>query len=252
MYGPRILSGKKFNIYANEINVFIKSKKEKYKICSFEPIFKYEKSIPTSQNESDRKDLNFRMDNNLVWKSFDYGTKCEILRGGILMKEHLTSLINSIMYHKCNGICFTLKFNNYTKMKAIAIWFKINETIENVTKSLCSSTIILTSIVYDSNSICEDIFKRDTGISEVYMVYANCNEGIFINKYDKLLISLDIKSIKLVEIAVYNERRIEHLTLVDKECIDTNMLPIKLINNGSKGNNHSYYFILSIVLFKYK
>ena len=153
------------------------------------------------------------------------------------MKEHLTSLANSIVYHNtCNGTCFTLKFNNNTTMKAIAIWFKINETIENVTKGLYSSTIILTSIVYDSNSICEDIFKRDTCISEVYMVYANCNEGTVINKYDKLLISLNIKRIQLVEIAVFNERRIENLTLVDKEYIDTNMLSITLINNRSKGN----------------
>ena len=237
MYGPRILSGKQFNIYANEINVFIKSKKETHKICSFEPIFKYENSIPTSQNDSYRKDLKFRKDNNLVWKSFEYGTRCKILRDGISMKEHLTSLANSIVYHNtCNDTCFTLKFNKNTKMKAIAIWFKINETIENVTKSLCLSSIILTSIVYDSNSICKNIFKRDTGISEVYMVYANCNESIFINKYDQLLISLDIKSIKLVEIAVYNAHRIEHLTLIDKVCIDTNVFPIQLINKSSKGN----------------
>ena len=52
----------------------------------------------------------------------------------------------------------------------------------------------------------------------------------------KIIISLNIKRIELVEIAVFNERRIEHLTLVDKEYIDTNMLSIKLINNSSKGN----------------
>ena len=261
LYGPTILSGTQFKIYATEIHLIIRTKKEKYKICRFEPIFEYENEIP-SQSESDLTNFNSRDDNNLVWKSIMYSTQCRIRRDNILTKKSLIPLSKGIVYiNKCIGTCFTIEFKINMKMKAFAIWFNKKDVREKFTKRLCSDKLIFNSIIMDSKSICKDIFQRDNSISEVYMAYANCKDRIFIKKYNKLVITLNMKSIEAVEMAVYSVRRIENLPL---KCITKKVIIINTVKNQNKSiiqsihidnnikdvdNNKSYNFHLNKATF---
>ena len=128
------------------------------------------------------------------------------------MGKHIIYNKHKVYNDKCNGKCFTIEFRKDITMKAIALWYKFQSKVEQSYQHNCSSPIILTSIVIDSNSICKDIFKRNTGISSVYMVYANCNpEGYFIIAGKRLFIKLEITQIELVEIAVYNKQIIESM-----------------------------------------
>ena len=238
LYGPTILSGTQFKIYADKILLFISMKKEKYKICRFEPIFEYENEIPL-QSESDLTNFNSRDDNNLVWKSIIYSTQCKISRDDILTKKSLIPLSKGIVYiNNCIGTCFTIEFNITIKMMAFAIWFNKKEIREKITKRLCSDKLIFNSIIMDSKSICKDIFQRDTSLSEVYMAYANCKDRIFIKKNNKLVINLNIERIEVVEMAVYSVRRIENLPL---KCITKKIIIINTVKNQNKSIIHSIH-----------
>ena len=198
------------NAFINFIWIYISPRNVEYKLFRLLVISgytKFEKKIV--KRASNNIDLAHRSDNIILMNPLNVIMVCTTsLTDGAYTVEKYPST-NYKNYKNCQGVCFIIELNKNMNIMSIAVWYKKNN---EMSKIMCSNPkikiLILASLNY-SKKKCEDIFVRESN-TNINMVYANCKRK---DKFQTLLIDIDVMNENVVEIAVYNKWKIEHLPL---------------------------------------